>query len=254
MSARKPQHRDNPEGVEAVWTRSARKADRSMDEAVMPGRINCYTGAAGCGKTFTVTQALLQREEKVRSIFLGCPDIPTMRSLLRELAERIGVKFSLSTPAHDLTFLLRDHLRPTEEDPRLVCIVVDECQKMRSTACPEVMRSLVEHDSTSFSLMFVGGDGARAVLEGEPMLWSRMYRPVGFYPLDTDEVVEMLPVYCPSLYEGVKPELLEWIDIEHCQGRFRDWSSFTHRAQKVLKESRRRKLTEQVARAAFEGP
>jgi hypothetical protein len=49
VSARRPQHRDNPSGVEAVWTRCAEHTEQWMDEALKPGRINCYTGPAGCG-------------------------------------------------------------------------------------------------------------------------------------------------------------------------------------------------------------
>lgn len=251
MSARRPQHRDNPSGVEAVWTRCAEHTEQWMDEALKPGRINCYTGPAGCGKTFTITQALMLRQHRIRAVFLDCPEQPTMKALLRELADLLGVEHKLTTSAHDLVLMLRDHLAPTEEDPRALCVVVDECQRMKSTACPEVMRSLVEHPKTSFSLMLVGGDGARTVLEAEPMLWSRMYLPVRFHPMDVEEVVEALPIYCPSLYGDVKPELLEWIDREHCHGHFRNWSSFTQRSQTVMEQTKRRKLTKDVAREAF---
>jgi len=247
MSAKKPQHFHNPEGVGAMSMPGYQEVVEWIDEALEPDSINCYTGVPGTGKTFAITRALWERRGQVRSVAFESPKQPTMRRLLSDLAQEMGIEHSGKATIQDLTILLRDELKPNEEDDRILCVVVDECQRMRSTECPEVLRSLVEHPSTSFALLLVGGVGAYEVLKGEPMLWSRILYPVEFYPMECEEVVEMLPSYCPSLYDGVDPALLEWIDREHCHGLFRNWAGFTRRAQSILKKTRRRKLTKELA-------
>lgn len=251
MIGPKPHHHLQPADVGAVVTRAYEVTVRWLDDIVEPGNINCYTGPAGSGKTFTVTWALAERDDTVRYVKIDCPVSPTKRSLLTELASALDMEFTPKASAHDVSILLWDELKPNDNDDRVLCVVVDECQRMKSTECAELLRSLVENAETQFSLLLIGGDGARAVLEGEPMLWSRMYCPARILPMECEEVLEMLPNYCPSLYESANPELLEWIYREHCHGSFRSWAGFTGRAQRIMKRNGLKKLTTEVAESVF---
>ena len=84
-------------------------------------------------------------------------------------------------------------------------------------------------------LVFVGGDGAREVLAKEPMLKSRIYRPVMFNPLTPPVLYDVVRSFHPQLANLTNDEILE-IDDAIGHGNFRHWASFTHTALQVAGE------------------
>jgi hypothetical protein len=228
MSLPEPRQVLDPTGAVPSVTPGYRDVEVFMDLVLEePKRLNCYTGPTGTGKTFAVSLALGSRIDEVRTVYFALKDTPTRLMLMKLLAHALGVELTTRLNAHDIATYLLEHLNPTEDDPRKLCVVIDECQFMKSTACVEVMRGLAEHDMTSFTLLFVGGNGARAVLESEPMVWRRMVAPCKFRPLAEPELLAVLPGYCPSFYEGVDPELILEIDRTWWHGVIGYWAQFT---------------------------
>lgn len=253
MTLAQPTQFIEADDVNSVITPGYQEVEVYFDVVLgQPKMLNCYTGPSGTGKTFAVSLALERREHEVRAVYLALSGPPTRLSLMKDLALALGVDLPSRLNAHDLGIYLLDHLNPTDEDPRKLCVVIDECQQMKSTACVEVMRGLLEHHLSSFTLLFVGGDGARAVLQREPMVWTRMVAPVQFRTLTESEVLDLLPSYCPSFYEGVDPALLVSLDRERCHGVFRNWARFTVLARHTGETNGIYKLDKQLCEAVMQ--
>src|SRR6266581_9692500 len=148
------------------------------------------------------------------------PSQPTMRQVTTTLLELITRVPSAERNRFYATALLIDELA---RRPRVV--VIDEAQRL-NRECIECLRHLHDHPATTFALLLVRGDGCWEVLSREPMLRSRIYRRVTFRPLESREVLDVLPRY-HRLYQHVDGELLLFIDDNFAHGNFRNWASFT---------------------------
>lgn len=148
-----------------------------------------------------------------------------------------GTRFALTQQIHTLL----------AEQPRLV--VIGEAQNLNRD-CFEYLRHLHDAPETRFGLLFDGGDGCWDVISREPMLRSRIYRPVAFAPLGLDDVLELIPGYHP-IYDRVAPTLLELVNGRAAHGRLRSWAAFTKTATELC-NSQHPQITKEIALAAID--
>jgi DNA transposition AAA+ family ATPase len=205
--------------------------------------IGSATGPAGTGKTFALESALASSELPVSVHKLEFQNKPTPREVARKLLNNVtGVE------NHGYRWQLTEQLEVVlAEEVRL--IVVDEAQRLNRD-CFEVLRYLHDHPKTRFGLIFSGGNGCWDVLSREPMLESRIWRPIFFETLSTAEVLKVVPLWHP-LYESARREDLLLVDDVLTHGNFRKWAGFTKTAVEVAGERGEATLTEEIARLVF---
>jgi Rad3-related DNA helicase len=201
-------------------------------------------GTAGLGKTFAVEEAVVDWPD-IQPYWLSFPSRPTMRLVAVTLLSLLTGGPSEERDRFRATAVLLAELARRQN----ILVVVDEAQRLNQE-CIEYLRHLHDHPTTRFTLLLVGGNGCWEVLSREPMLRSRIFRRVTFRPLQSREVVEVLPRY-HRLYRDVTEELLLFIDDNFAHGNFRNWASFTRSASDLLGRRRRCHLDEAVARNIF---
>ncbi len=209
----------NLKGAQTVATGAFKLTRRAIADVYQAAAMGVIHGEAGLGKTFAVEQALGGWPD-IESCWAAFPSQPTMRQVTTTLLELITRVPSAERNRFYATALLIDELA---RRPRVV--VIDEAQRL-NRECIECLRHLHDHPATTFALLLVGGDGCWEVLSREPMLRSRIYRRVTFRPLESREVLDVLPRY-HRLYQHVDGELLLFIDDNFAHGNFRNWASFT---------------------------
>jgi DNA transposition AAA+ family ATPase len=143
--------------------------------------------------------------------------------------------------------LERTLMRELRTHPRVLCI--DEAQRLTAEGI-EIMRSLHDDDATALTLLLVGGNNCWRVLSSQPMLRSRIHRPVEFRPLTESGVLELIPLMHPLLV-GTKPSVLKFVDRSFARGNLRNWANFLVTAEGICSSAGLGAVTEAVARNAF---
>jgi DNA transposition AAA+ family ATPase len=229
------------DGAATLETQHYTLTRRAVVDALELAAMAVIHGSAGLGKTYAVDELL--DELTVPVLWVSFPSRATPRlvaaTLLQQMTGRPSRldRFSI---IQRLVELLADGAR---------LVVVDESQRL-TPDCIELLRYLHDHQRTRFALVLVGGNGTWAVLSREPMLASRVFRRVSFAPLPRGDVIAAIPEYHP-IYAGVDPGLLGLVDDLFAHGNLRNWAAFTHSALRLLGETGRERLDEQIARNVF---
>jgi hypothetical protein len=231
----------NLSGAQTLMTRHLLLTRKAVADVIESRAMGAVYGAAGLGKTFAVSDAIGRHPQPV--LRLTFESRPTMRLVAdRLLAGLTG------SPGRGTRFALTQQLLGLlSEQQRL--IVIGEAQNLNRD-CFEYLRHLHDAPETNFGLLFDGGDGCWDVISREPMLRSRIYRPVAFTPLELDDVLELIPGYHP-IYDGVDPGLLELINGRAAHGRLRSWAAFTKTAAEHCTTQQPR-ITKQIALAVID--
>jgi hypothetical protein len=238
-----PEHFGGEEEAETLETDAFLLAERALADVVERSAMAALYGVAGTGKTYAL-RTLVRDLEAVRPIWVEFEARPTLLHVARVLSRALGEddpsgnrnQLSLSI----LSALRRDAAKDS------VLLVVDEAQRL-NTECMEYLRYLHDHVSTGFAMVLAGGNGCWAVISGEPMLESRIFRRVEFELLDEFWVVKNMPRYHP-VYRSCSAEVIGLIDDEYAGGNFRRWANFTVTAARYMREHKKKVLTEKLAR------
>lgn len=215
---------------------------RAIDDLARVKGMGVIHGDAGLGKTYSVRSAL----ERLRGVDVSWFDFPgrtttkaVVQALLREIT---GIDHEGTRPRLEL--LLLDQLSGR---PRV--LVVDEAQRLYDEII-EYLRHLYDRPNTRFALVLVGGNDCWSRVSSYPMVWSRVYRCIGFQPLSSDEVLRHVPRFHP-VYGEVPPALIADIDAAFGHGNLRNWTKFTIDALALMRENDRDALSEDVVQAIF---
>ena len=237
-----PEHFLGLEGAYTIKTANYLLTQRAVDDLVRVKGMGIIHGAAGLGKSYAVRSAV-ERQTDVHVNWFDFPGRTTTKAVVQALLKEITGSAHEATRSR-LEVLLLDLLI---DQPRL--IVIDEAQRLYAEAI-EYLRHLYDRPNTHFALLLVGGYECWERVSSYPMVWSRMYKVVGFEPLTPDEVLEQIPVF-HAIYKGVEPELIGLIDDEFAHGNLRNWTKFTVDVLALMCENDLRKLTPEVAQAIF---
>ncbi len=205
---------------------------RSMGDVFRHRAIGAVTGAAGLGKTFSV-DTFLATMDPLQHCKVLFPQNATPVTVARRLFRYFyGDEAPMRASQYRLAELLETELAGTSR-----LLVIDEAQNL-NRPCFEFLRILHDQPTTNFGLVFVGGDGARQVLAREPMLSSRIYRPVAFEPLTPPTLFDAVRCFHPLLAE-LDDAVIRDIDDTVGHGNFRHWASFTHTTAELCREHER---------------
>lgn len=231
------------EDAQTLKTHAYLRTQRAVDDLARVQGMGVIHGDAGLGKTYSVRSAL-ERLQGVAVSWFDFPGRTTTKSLVQGLLNEItGVEHEGTRPR--LEVLLLDCLA---KDPRV--LVVDEAQRLYDEII-EYLRHLYDRPSTRFALILVGGNDCWARVSSYPMVWSRVYRNIGFQPLSIEEVLDHIPRFHP-VYTAVAPELIVDIDDAFAHGNLRDWTKFTIDALALIRENSLDALSEEVVDAIFD--
>lgn len=236
-----PSHYPDNVGAQTIKTAPFLLAERVLGEVIAMRAMAAFVGIAGTGKTFALRTLVGGLEADVA--WLEFQSRPSQLDVTQDLF-RVLIGEVPDTKRSRLSQLLLEYLSQLSRE---LIIVVDEAQRL-STLGIEVIRYLHDHPSTDFALVLSGGDGCWAVISGEPMLRSRVYRRVRFQPLAPPEVLTCMRNY-HEVYVRCPDDLILEIDRDCCHGIFRHWSAFT--ATVVPLMGRRKTLTAEIARKAM---
>jgi leucine-zipper of insertion element IS481 len=123
--------------------------------------------------------------------------------------------------------------------------------------CPKSRRLLVRRvEEEGWSLAAaaeaagVSGRTAAKWLARHPMLESRLWQPVPFKSLSSQEVLQVIPQY-HAIYRRARRDLLLLVDDVYAHGNFRRWARFTVTAMELWITAGVDTLTEEIARNGF---
>jgi len=199
-------------------------------------------GPAGLGKTFAVQEAIADLTQPV--LRLKFEMRPTMRLVSDRLLHALGEETSMTRTRFAMTMQLLERLAERER-----VVVVEEAQNLNRD-CFEYLRYLHDARQTRFAIIFDGGDGCWDVICREPMLKSRILRPVPFWTLGTEDVLALMPQYHPIL-RNAAPSLIRHIDDHLARGRLRLWAAFTLTAADICRHLGLDTVNPQVAETAI---
>jgi DNA transposition AAA+ family ATPase len=174
------------EDAETLNTRHLLLTRTAVDDVIDAEAMGAIVGPAGLGKTFAVSAAMQQHGLPI--INLTFESRPTMRLVADRLLHALT-----GAPARGTRFVLTDRLLGHLAEQRRL-VVIGEAQNLNRD-CFEFLRHLHDDDRTHFGLLFDGGDGCWDVISREPMLRSRIYRPVHFTPLSEADVLKLIPTF-----------------------------------------------------------
>lgn len=210
-----------------VGTRSVLDCQENLADTIEVHGMAVMHGPAGTGKSLAVNAALreLAPTNTVRTVFRARPTIRDIRLSLFEALEIPGRRPHIP---HDFDTLLK---RTLAEPFRV--IVCDEAQWLPNQ-CLQYWRYLWDDLGTQISVVFVGGDGCRQRLHSEPALWSRIYAAQKFLKMDTEEVLDVIPLFHP-VWKAATLQQIADVDGQACHGNFRNWALITNRLLQALR-------------------
>jgi type II secretory pathway predicted ATPase ExeA len=238
----RPKHYLNLDAT-TIKTECFALAQRAVADCVARDAMGALYGPAGNGKTFAVRNALAAVTDR-DVICVDCQVGMTYKGLVELLLESVtgGIR-------HEGTRgrLERDLIRELRTRPRIVCI--DEAQRLTAEGI-EILRSLHDDDSVQLTLLLVGGNNCWTVLSSQPMLRSRIHRPVEFRPLTESRVLKLIPRMHP-LVAKCAPDVLKLVDRSFARGNLRNWANFVVTAEDICTAANETSVTEAVVRNAF---
>jgi DNA transposition AAA+ family ATPase len=229
-------------GAATLQTRHLLLTRKAIDDVIEAEAMGAIVGPAGLGKTFAVAEAL--ERHTVPIVPLTFESRPTMRLV----ADRLLNKLTGTTPSRVTRFLMTDELLSLLSKRRRL-IVIGEAQNLNRD-CFEYLRHLHDDPDTHFGLLFDGGDGCWDVISREPMLRSRIYRPVNFTPLSEQDILTLIPTY-HAIYQGADPEVLLQINDQVANGSMRSWAAFTKTAAELCAALKTDKVTPTITQSAI---
>ncbi|OEV06276.1 AAA family ATPase [Streptomyces oceani] len=243
MTATTYQYVDLPD-ASVVTTRALLRARENITDTVEARAMMCIHGGAGFGKTLAVNACLQQLEpgEDVRRVTFRAR--PTARAVRHELFAALGLPGA--PPRHPSEF---DRLLKIALAERPRTFLVDEAQWLNGEAF-EYFRYLWDDPATRLAVIFVGGEGAHAVLRREPMLSSRIFIWQHFTRLTPAEVLEVIPLFHP-IWAEADPEDIAFADSRAAHGNFRAWARITTHIRTGLARTGRARVDQELLRWAF---
>lgn len=243
--APEPQHFDGLVGGETIATRELLRTEEAVERAVRKRSIVSVYGRAGLGKTFAIRTVIKK---------LGNRDIVPFwvefdrKPTLREIARTLYVGIFGEEPEGNRARIVDEVIAGLEEiaSQHVVLLVIDEAQRLNRD-CLEQLRRIHETVPSGFALVVAGGNDCWKVIRSEPMLRSRITRPVHFQAMSDTSVVKIMPKF-HHIYEGVPAEVLTSINASFAHGNFRNWVSFTSTAADYLAKRKNQELDLQFAR------
>ncbi|HEX3804572.1 MAG TPA: ATP-binding protein [Solirubrobacteraceae bacterium] len=229
-------------GAATLQTRHLLLTRKAIDDVIEAEAMGAIVGPAGLGKTFAVSEAL--KRHTIPIVRLTFESRPTMRLV----ADRLLNKLTGKTPSRVTRFLMTDELLSTLSKRRRL-VVIGEAQNLNRD-CFEYLRHLHDDPDTRFGLLFDGGDGCWDVISREPMLRSRIYRPVNFAPLSEEDILTLIPTY-HQIYKHADPELLLEINDRVANGRMRSWAAFTKTADEFCQARNADEVSPAIAQSAI---
>ncbi|WP_326782453.1 ATP-binding protein [Streptomyces longwoodensis] len=218
-----PPHYLSLPGARTVTTQAVRAAGDALDHALHQQSIICITADPGVGKTFTLNILCEQR-----------PALPTLRLLQRPQARPDDLRHNLhhalnlpGDPPHDAG-ICDDYLRHAlAHTPRL--LAVDEAHQL-SASCIEYLRYLHDDPAPQVTILLLASRPRLKALRSQPTLLSRVTTWHLMEPLDTDEVLTVLPAFHP-LWHNTPSRTLARLDDMWAHGNLRRWAALTHQLQ-----------------------
>jgi DNA transposition AAA+ family ATPase len=224
-----------------LQTRHFLLTESAVSDVIDAEAMGAVFGPAGLGKTFAVAEALAQH--KLPVIRLSFETTPTMRLV----ADRLLHAFT-GVPSKRTRFVITEVLIDLLAQRRRL-VIIGEAQNLNRD-CFEYLRHLHDDPNTHFGLIFDGGDGCWDVISREPMLHSRIYRPVSFTPLIESDILDLIPTYHP-IYQNTDPDLLLEIDERIGHGRMRSWAAFTKTAADMCARNNTQQINAAITRSAI---
>lgn len=243
--APEPQHFDGLVGGETISTRELLRTEEALERAIRKRSIVAIYGRAGLGKTFAIRSVLKK---------LGSDDIVPFwvefdrKPTLREIARTLYIGIFGEEPQGNRARIVDEVIAGLEEiaSRSIVVLVIDEAQRLNRD-CLEQLRRIHEMVPSGFALVVAGGNDCWKVIRSEPMLRSRITRPVHFKAMSESSMLKIMPQFHP-IYEGIEPEVLSSINASYAHGNFRNWVSFTSTAADYLDKRRNQSLDLKFAR------
>lgn len=218
-----PKHYLNLQDASVIKTEALEATFDLVDSVVEHNAIGVVLGDPGMGKTFSLSVALAMRP-KLDYIWITLPTDATARLVSQKIVEALTGIPARKTERNEILRLKARELL-LERKP---LVIGDEAQNLDSQGV-EAFRFLHDICGCCFPIILAGGDGCWETLSQEEMLLSRVFESVEHTPLDSDELVEILPNY-HRVYSGIDPEVLKYVNDRFCRGQFRRWAAFTIKA------------------------
>lgn len=213
-------HYLNLPGAHTVTTQAVRAAARTLDEALHEQSMICLTADAGVGKTFTLHLLCETR-----------PALPVLRLLPRPQARPDDLRASLhhalnlpGPPPQD-PGICDDYLRHALRQPRRL-IAVDEAHQL-SSSCTEYLRYLHDDPAPQVTILLLASQPRLKALRSQQTLISRVTAWHRLEPLETDELLTVLPAFHP-LWQHIPAPVISRLDALWAHGNFRRWAALTH--------------------------
>lgn len=241
-SVPEPVHFDDLKGGSTIATDGFLRVEEALVRAGKRGSIVSVVGAAGLGKTFSL-RSIVRSMDSADAFWVEFDYRPTLRAIARALyiglygTEPQGTRTQIADEV--INALAGRH------SGRPLYLIVDEAQRLNRAGL-EYLRYFHDHVSTGFVLVIAGGHGCWDVIRTEPMLSSRIKRPVRFDPLSDVAVMEAMPKYHP-IYENCDAGVLKLINSRFAHGQFRQWASFTSSASEFMEAKSCTELDQDLA-------
>ena len=190
--------------------------DCAEAEPYLP-RVGALYGPSGYGKSV----AMAFTAQRTGAVYLEAKSIWTQRSLLKAIAEELGIA-ALQRTAPDMLDQIIDVLN---REPR--GLIIDEMDHIVRKQHVEIIRDI--HDATRVPILLVGEEALPAKLR----VWERFHNRILVFtpaqPATNDDARKLRDHYCPRV--AIADDLLERI-VQACRG-------VTRRIVVSLKEAER---------------
>jgi hypothetical protein len=234
------------EGAQLVGTDQLLATRDNIADVIKARGMMCAHGAAGTGKTFSITASLREvaAEEGMEICWVQFRAVPTPLDIRFALFTELDIAGNMPRSPSQTEALLKKRLA---EKPRV--LVCDEAQQL-STNCFELWRHLWDDRGTDIAIIFAGGHNCYKVLRAEPMLSSRVMIWQKFTKMDAAQVLEIIPAFHP-IWEDADPGLIEYVDKHAAHGNFRDWVTVTFHARLAMARTGASKIDKPLLQWVF---
>ncbi len=202
-----------------ILTRPFQDAFAAAEYARRYRKMTLIHGWPGTGKT-TVARAIVAKYPE-QTCLITLDSAPNPTAVVNEtLTALTGV------PHHErLTHGRAMLLDMLSEDPKL--LIFDELHLVESTRNIELIRAL--HQRLRLPTVLAGDHRVSNRLGGSPQIMRRIHRASWMAPLDTADLLTILPRF-HKIYKDADPELITEVDSRYGHGNLGNWSKFTVRA------------------------